>query len=271
MKFVCLGYIEESLWDSLPEDQRQRMMNECFDYDDHLRRGGHFVGGEALQPASKAVTLRSRNGTVDVVDGPYAETKEMLGGILLLEARDLNHAIALMSQHPGVKAGPFEIRPAAEEINALVAARDAAVAQHSTSAAAIQPYLFFDGRCEEALEFYRAALGAQIDMVMRYKDSPEPPPPGMVPPGYEEKVMHASFRVGGATVMASDGCGAANTFSGFSLALSVPTEAEADRSFDALADGGQVQMPLAKTFWSPRFGMVTDRFGVGWMVMVAST
>ncbi len=133
----------------------------------------------------------------------------------------------------------------------------------------IQPYLMFDGRCEEALEFYRTALGAQIDMMMRFKDSPEPPPPGMLPPGFENRVMHTSFRIGSSVIMASDGCEEGQRFSGFSLSLAVATEAEADRFFAALSDGGQVQMPLEKTFWSPRFGMLTDRFGISWMINVA--
>ena len=133
----------------------------------------------------------------------------------------------------------------------------------------IQPYLFFNGSCEQAVEFYRKALGAEVEMMMRFKDSPEPPQPGMVPPGFENKIMHTSFRIGETTLMASDGCAAEKTnFQGFSLSLSVPSEAEADRAFAALAEGGQVRMPLAKTFWSPRFGMVEDRFGVGWMVSV---
>ena len=129
MKFVCLGYIDESVFASIPQQAAQKMMEECFAYDDELRRGGHFVGGEALDSARNAVTLWTRNGEVQVTDGPYAETKEQLGGILLLEARDLNHAIALMSKHPGVKMGPFEIRPAHEAINQLIAARNAAVAK----------------------------------------------------------------------------------------------------------------------------------------------
>ncbi|QDV21912.1 YciI family protein [Aureliella helgolandensis] len=127
MKFVCLGFIEESKLEAVSPEEGQRMMDECFAYDDELRRGGHFLGGEALQSARNAVTLRMKNGAVDVTDGPYVETKEMLGGILLLEARDLNHAIALMSNHPGVRMGPFEIRPADEAINKLIADRDAAV------------------------------------------------------------------------------------------------------------------------------------------------
>jgi PhnB protein len=133
----------------------------------------------------------------------------------------------------------------------------------------VQPYLFFDGRCEEAIEFYKNALGAEVTMLMRFKDSPEPPSPGCVPPGAENKVMHASFRIGETIVMASDGrCLGKPTFQGFSLSLAVPNDAEAERLFAALAEGGQVQMPLAKTFFSSRFGMVADRFGVGWMIIV---
>lgn len=134
----------------------------------------------------------------------------------------------------------------------------------------IQPYLFFGGRCEEAVEFYRAVLGAEVEMLMRYEDSPEQPPEGMLAAGYENKVMHASFRIGSTTIMASDGCGEAPGFRGFSLSLTVPDEAECDRVFAALADGGEVMMPLGKTFWSPRFGMLTDRYGLGWMITVAA-
>ena len=133
----------------------------------------------------------------------------------------------------------------------------------------VEPYLFFNGRCEEAVEFYKKALGAKVAVLMRFKDSPEPHAPGMLPPGSENKVMHVSFRVGDTTVMASDGfCKGQTDFQGLSLSLTVSNEAEADRAFAALADEGQVQMPLSKTFWSPRFGMVTDRFGLGWMVTV---
>lgn len=133
----------------------------------------------------------------------------------------------------------------------------------------IQPYLFFDGRCEEALEYYRTALGAEVTMLMRYKDNPEPSDKSKAPPGSENKVMHSSLRIGDTTVMASDGhCSGKPSFQGFSLTLTVPNVAKADRKFAALADGGKVQMPLGKTFFSPRFGMLTDRFGVGWMVIV---
>jgi hypothetical protein len=127
MKFVCLGFIDETKFAEVSQEEGHKMMEECFAYDDELRRGGHFLGGEVLDSARKAFTLRMIGGKIEVTDGPYAETKEMLGGILLLEARDLDHAIALMSKHPGVKMGPFEIRPANEAINQLIAERDAAI------------------------------------------------------------------------------------------------------------------------------------------------
>jgi PhnB protein len=132
----------------------------------------------------------------------------------------------------------------------------------------VQPYLFFEGRAEEAAEFYRKALGAELVMLMRNRESPEAPPPDKVPPGNEDKVMHMSLRIGDTQVMGSDGfCSGKPSFQGFALTLSAKDEAHADRLFNALADGGQVQMPLGKTFFSPRFGMVTDRFGVMWMVL----
>ena len=132
----------------------------------------------------------------------------------------------------------------------------------------VQPYLFFDGRTEEALNFYRRALGADITMLMRFKDAPQKPPAAA--PGTDDKVMHASFRVGDAMLMASDGqCQGKPSFQGFALSLTPTSEVEAERLFNALADGGQVQMPLGKTFFSPRFGMVADKFGVTWMVYVA--
>jgi PhnB protein len=132
----------------------------------------------------------------------------------------------------------------------------------------VQPYLFFDGRCEEALEFYKGALGAKVDMMMRFKDNPDPQP-GMCAPGAEDKVMHAAFHIGDTLVMASDGmAGGKPEFKGFSLSVNARDAAQADKLFAALGKGGTVTMPMSKTFFSQRFGMVTDRFGVGWMVIV---
>jgi len=131
----------------------------------------------------------------------------------------------------------------------------------------IQPYLNFNGRAKEAIDFYRKALGAEVQMLMHFKDCPEPQQ-GMITPENKDKVMHAALKIGDTTVFASDGrCTGSSNFQGISLSLQAKDEAEADRLFGALADGGQVQMPLAKTFFSPSFGMLADRFGVNWMVI----
>lgn len=134
----------------------------------------------------------------------------------------------------------------------------------------IQPYVFLEGRCEEAIGFYADALGAKVEMMMRYRESPEPQPPGMLPPGSEDKIMHAAIHIGESVLMLSDGmCAGQANLKGFSLTLTASDEAEAKRLYAALAEGGQAQMPLGKTFFSPAFGMVADRFGVSWMVMAA--
>jgi PhnB protein len=131
----------------------------------------------------------------------------------------------------------------------------------------VQPYLFFDGRCDEAMDFYKGAVGAKVSMLMRYKECPDK---SMLKAGTEDKVMHAQFQVGDTSILASDGhCNGNTNFQGFSLAISAKTEAEAEKMFDALSSGGQVQMPLTKTFFSPKFGMLADKFGVGWMILVA--
>jgi len=133
----------------------------------------------------------------------------------------------------------------------------------------IQPYLFFEGRAEEAAAFYQKVFGAELQMLLRYKDSPDPCPEGMIPPGSENKVLHMSMKIGDGVVMGSDGCcSGKQSFQGFSLSYAAKDAADADRIFEALSDGGEVRMPLGKTFFSPRFGMVADRFGVAWMVIV---
>jgi len=133
----------------------------------------------------------------------------------------------------------------------------------------VQPYLNFNGRCEEAIEFYKRAIGAKVEMLMRNKECPEPAPPGCHPPGSEDKVMHASLKIGDSVVMATDGrLDGPPAFKGISLTLTVPDAASADRAFAALTEGGQVHMPLGKTFFSPRFGMGEDRFGLSWMIIV---
>jgi PhnB protein len=133
------------------------------------------------------------------------------------------------------------------------------------------PYLSFNGRCDEAIAFYTRAMGAKVRMLMRFSDSPEPPPPGCLPPGFENKVMHAELRIGDARLMCTDGPGAPEAgFRNVSIAVEVEDEQQVRRMFDALADGGQVTMPPGRTFWSPCFGMLTDRYGLGWMIGMQS-
>lgn len=142
----------------------------------------------------------------------------------------------------------------------------------STPTQIIEPYLFFNGACDEAIAFYQEAIGAEVLMAMRYRESPAPMPPGTLPAGFENKIMHATLRIGGSILMASDGCTDSHSaFQGFSLSLRADTIPRAKAYFQALAKGGTVQMPIAETFWSPCFGMVVDRFGVPWMVTVADS
>ena len=161
-----------------------------------------------------------------------------------------------------------ELREQEERLRAQ-AGQQPAVQPAGRTSMPVQPYLFFEGRCEEALDYYGKALGAEVKALLRYAESPEPPPPGMLPPGSEKKVMHAEFRIGDTTLMASDGqCGGKPGFGGFSISLGARDDAEARRLFDALADDGEVRMPLGPTFFATSFGMVADRFGLGWMVLV---
>jgi len=133
----------------------------------------------------------------------------------------------------------------------------------------VEPYLMFNGRCEEAVDFYGAVLGAEVEMLLRFRESPDEPPPGIMPADWSDKIMHCALKIGSTRVMASDGCASDDAgFKGVCLTASVATEQEADRVFAALSEGGHVTMPLGKTFFSPRFGMLTDRFGLGWMVIV---
>lgn len=139
----------------------------------------------------------------------------------------------------------------------------------STTGTLVQPYLFFNGRTEEAIEFYKKTLGAEVEMMMRFSDSPEPMPEGKLPPGFENKIMHASFKLGAHSIMCSDGCGEDTPFNGFALSYAVKTAEEAERIFNALSsNAGQITMPLQQTFWTPAFGMLIDKFGLHWMISV---
>lgn len=259
----------------LPSEQ---LMAEMQKYNEELVAAGIMKSGDGLKPTSEAVRVHFNGKERTVIDGPFAETKELVAGYWLWEVDSMEQAIEWVKRcpNPMVEESDIDIRPLFEmedfaEIDPtgeFAEQEDALRAQISMQQSSLTPYLFFGGRCEEALEFYKTALNATVGCVIRFSESPDPTPEGMLQPGFENKVMHAEFHIGKISVMVSDGCDESSTFSGFRLALTVPTEADADRVFDALAEGGSVDMPLTKTFWSPRYGMVTDRFNVGWMVMV---
>jgi PhnB protein len=255
----------------------QQLLADMGQYNAQLFEAGIMKDGAGLHPSSKAVRVQFSGTKRTVIDGPFAETKELVAGYWLWEVKSMEEAVEWLKKcpNPMPEDSEIEIRPMVEaedfgdeftpELQEKEANLESALLMQK---ATVQPYLFFAGRCAEALEFYKTVLHAKVGMMMRFDQSPEPAPPGMLQPGFEKKIMHCDFQVGGMVVLASDGCDDKSRFDGFRLALSVPTEAVADRVFNALADGGKVDMPLVKTFWSPCYGMVTDKFGVAWMVMV---
>lgn len=259
----------------LPSEELLTAMGK---FNEQLVKAGIMKAGEGLKPSSAAKRVHFHGSGRTVTDGPFAETKELIAGYWLWEVGSMQEAIDWVKRcpNPMLEDSDIDIRPlyemedfAEHDPQGTLRAQEKALTQNiSLQQASIQPYLFFSGRCEEALAFYEQALGATVVMKMRFSESPDPLPDDMLQPGFEQKIMHASFTVGKMTILASDGCDDKSTFEGFRLALSVPTEATADSTFNALAESGKVDMPLMKTFWSPRYGMVTDKFGVGWMVMV---
>ncbi|MCA9132915.1 MAG: VOC family protein [Planctomycetales bacterium] len=252
-------------------------------YNEELVQAGVMQAGDGLKPSSAGKRVAFDGSKRTVVDGPFAETKELLAGYWIWKVDSLQDAVEWVKRcpNPMPEACNIEIRPLFEMEDFAESDPQGEIAAHEEQlrsqmavqgtagqTSTVQPYLFFSGRCEEALDFYQVSLGAKVSMLMRFHESPDPVPEGMLQPGFENKVMHASFSIGKMELMASDGCGDGAKFDGFRLALSVANEEECDRAFNALADGGRIDMPLEKTFWSPRYGMVTDKFGLGWMVMV---
>jgi PhnB protein len=267
----------------LPDTEALATMGK---YNEELVKAGVMLAGEGLHPSSKGVRVRFSGKQRTVTDGPFAGTTELIAGFWLWQVRSREEAIEWLKRAPFDGGTEVELRPVfeAEDFGAALTPELREQEQHLRAQAAggnsvkplngpasvlVKPYLFFEGRCDEAIAYYRTALGAEVKALMRYTESPEPPPPGMLPPGSEKKVMHAEFHVGNTTVMASDGmCSGKPDFQGFSISLEAPNDAEAKRLFDALADGGEVRMPLGPTFFASSFGMAADRFGVGWMIIV---
>jgi len=259
---------------TMPDD---KLLADMGKFNEELVKAGIMKAGEGLKPSSEGVRVHFSGTKRDVTDGPFSETKELVAGYWLWEVASMQEAIDWVKRcpNPMIEDSDIEIRPLYEmedfgesdPTGELSDQEDSLRETVALQQSIVQPYLFFGGRCEEALAFYEQAMGANILMKMKFSESPDPVPEGMLQPGFEDKVMHASFKVGKMTLMASDGCGDATSHEGFRLALSVESEAVCDRVFAALAEGGNVEMPLEQTFWSPRYGIVTDKFGIGWIVM----
>jgi PhnB protein len=267
----------------MPSTEALAAMGE---YNEQLVRAGVMLAGDGLHPSSRGSRVRFSGKERTVTDGPFAETKELIAGFWLWQVRSREEAIEWLKRAPfdggtevelrqvfeaedfGAALTP-ELREQEERLRAQAVSQGLSARPIDGRGMLVQPYLFFEGRCEEALEYYRKVLGAELKALLRFADCPEPLPPGRLPPGGDAKVMHAAFRIGDTTLMASDGfCSGKPSFQGFSVSLSAPDDVAARRLFDALADGGEVRMPFGPTFFATSFGMVADRFGLGWMVSV---
>jgi uncharacterized glyoxalase superfamily protein PhnB len=255
-------------------------MAEMGRFNEELIEAGIMKSGDGLKPSSAGYRVHFSGQNRSVTDGPFAETKELVAGFWLWEVTSIEEAIDWVKRCPNPMPddSDIEIRPLYEmsdfaewdPTGEFVQHEERLIQKLAMQSSSVAPYLFFSGRCEEALEFYKQAIGAEVSMMMRFNESPDAVPDGMLQPGFENKIMHATFQVGSMSIMASDGCDDKSKFEGFRLALSLANETDARRIFDALTVGGTVDMPLGPTFWSPCYGMVTDKFNVGWMVMVAA-
>lgn len=261
----------------LPSEQ---LMADMGKFNEELVAAGIMKAGDGLKPSSEGVRVRFSGSDRHVTDGPFAETKELVAGYWLWEVGSLDEAIEWVKRcpNPMMEDSDIEIRPLFEMEDFAECDPSGVHVENESDLrktlelqqATTQPYLFFSGRCEEALAFYQQALDAKVLMKMHFSESPDPLPPGILQTGFENKIMHATFTIGRMTLMASDGCNDTAKFDGFRLALTVSSQECCEQAFNALAEGGTIDMPLEKTFWSPRYGQVTDKFGVGWMVMVST-
>lgn len=256
----------------------QELLLAMGEFNETLVKAGIMASGDGLKPSSEGIRVRFNGSERTVTKGPFAETNELVAGYWVWNVSSMDEAVEWVKKcpNPMEEASDIEIRPFYEmddfaEIDSDGSAREQEAQLRQTLSmqqAQSNCYLFFSGRCDEALEYYQKHLGASVNLIFRFNESPDPVPEGMLPAGFENKVMHCEITIGSMKLFASDGCGDEGPFTGFNLALSIDSEAEARRVFDALADGGSVRMPLEKTFWSPLYGQVTDKFGMGWMVML---
>lgn len=266
-----------------PSSEAGKMPSEALltamgNYNESLFNAGIMEAGEGLKPSSEGYRVRFSGKDRTVTPGPFPATHELMAGYWIWQVESIEEALEWVKKcpNPMEEESDIEIRPLVEagafdEVDTtgeILQKEDALRNAMALKKGAVNSYLFFAGRCEEALAFYRQHLGAKVEFIMRFNESPEPCAEGMLQPGFENKIMHAEFRLGDMKFFASDGMNETSTFRGFSLVLTVPTKDDAHRIFNALAEGGKVDMPLNETFFSPLYGQVTDPFGVGWMVML---
>lgn len=266
-----------------PSSEAGKMPGEALltamgNFNEKLVKAGIMEFGEGLKPSSEGLRVRFSGSQRVVTTGPFVETNELIAGFWIWNVKSMEEALEWVKQcpNPMEEESDIEIRTFYEmedfaEIDStgkVAAQEDELRNAMSMQKAEIKNYLFFSGRCEEALNFYQQHLGASINFMMRFNENPDPMPEGMLQDGFENKIMHAEFNLANMVIYASDGCNDAENFSGFRLALIIQKKEDAERIFSALATGGKIDMPLMKTFWSPLYGQVTDQFGVGWMVML---
>jgi len=247
-------------------------------FNEELVNAGIMESGDGLKPTSEGYRVRFSGNGRTVTKGPFIETNELLAGYWVWNVCSMEEALEWVKKcpNPMEEDSDIEVRTFYEmddfaeldPTGELRAREDVLRGKIAMQQASINTYIFFKGRCEEALDYYTAHLGAEVTCLIRFNEAPEPAPEGMLPEGYENKVMHSQFKVANAEIFASDGCEPDKVTEGFSLALTIRSRDEAERVFNALADGGTVDMPLTRTFWSPLYGQVTDKFGVRWMVML---
>jgi PhnB protein len=257
----------------------EALMSAMMNFNEELVKAGVLESGDGLKPSSEGVRINFSGRNRLVTTGPFTETHELIAGYWIWNVASMEEAVEWVKKCPNPmddEDSDIEIRPFYEIDDFAVADPEGKVREQeealrntvSMRKAKVNNYLFFSGRCEEALNFYQKHLGAQVNFMMRFNESPDTVPADMLQEGFENKVMHADFTLGDSSIYASDGCNDATRFSGFRLSLTLQSAEEAHRVFDALATGGTVDMPLTKTFWSPLYGQVTDQFGIGWMVML---
>ncbi len=258
----------------------QELLTAMGQYNQTLVSAGIMESGDGLKPSSEGYRVRFSGDERSVSKGPFAEINELIAGYWIWNVDSIEEALTWVKKcpNPMMQDSDIEIRPffeiddfaQSDPDGGIRAQEDMLRTEISAQKSTVNNYLFFSGTCEEAVNFYVEQLGAKVEMLMRFSECPDPLPEGMVPDNDHRKIMHCAFRLGDTIILASDSCVASEKFSGFSLSLTLPSEQDVKNIFNVLSKGGTVSMPLIKTFWSTLYGQVVDKFGVAWMVMVAS-